>query len=604
VTQFLESSQIALNSSAMGAVEKIIESVRDHLNPPHGGSLVNLFAAPERAIELHAESRDWPSWDLTARQLCDLELLLNGGFSPLRGFMSRADYESTCSQMRLADGQLWPIPVVLDVPGKFAESLAPGAKVALRDAEGVMLAVLHVDEIWQADRHAEAEAVFGTTSSHHPGADYLLKQTNPWYVGGKLEGVQLPAHYDLRALRLTPAELRAEFKHLGWRRIVAFQTRNPMHRAHQELTFRAAKQVEASLLIHPSVGMTKPGDVEYYVRVRCYQELLSKYPTGTVKLALLPLAMRMGGPREALWHAIIRKNYGCSHLIVGRDHAGPGNDENGKPFYGSYDAQQLLLAHQEEIGITTVPFNTMVYVEEQDTYVQENEIPSGARTLNISGTELRRRLSEGRDLPSWFTFEEVARELRRNYPPRHRQGFTLFFTGLSGSGKSTIANILRVKFLEMGGRPVTLLDGDLVRKHLSSELGFSKEHRDINIRRIGFVASEITKNGGIAICAPIAPYDSIRKEVRAAVQPGGGFVLVHLSTGLGTCESRDRKGLYAKARAGLVQHFTGISDPYEVPTDSEVVIDTSDLSPEESAQEILLYLEREGYIGVDGRNGS
>ena len=578
--------------------------MQDHLNSPYGGTLVNLLAPPERASDLQGESRDWPSWDLTAKQLCDLELLLNGGFSPLRGYMSRTDYEGTCSNMRLANGQLWPIPIVLDVPEKFARSLGPNSKVALRDPEGVMLAALHVEGVWQPDRQAEAESVFGTTSEFHPGVGYLAKQTHPWYVGGSLEGVQLPTHYDFKTLRLTPTELRTEFAQRGWRRIVAFQTRNPMHRAHQELTFRAAKQVEANLLLHPSVGMTKPGDVEYYVRVRCYQELLSRYPPGTVKLALLPLAMRMGGPREVLWHAIIRKNYGCSHLIVGRDHAGPGNDENGKPFYGPYAAQQLFITHQKELGITPVPFNTMVYVEDQDTYVQESEVPAGVRTLNISGTDLRRRLSEGRELPSWFTFEEVARELQRNYPPRHRQGFTLFFTGLSGSGKSTIANILRVKFLEMGGRPVTLLDGDLVRKHLSSELGFSKEHRDINIRRIGFVASEITKNGGIAICAPIAPYDSVRKEVRAAVQPGGGFVLVHLSTRLEACESRDRKGLYAKARAGLVQHFTGISDPYEAPADAEVVIDTTDLSPEESAQEILLYLEREGYIGVNRQNGS
>ena len=578
--------------------------MQDHLNSPYGGTLVSLLAPPERASDLQGESRDWPSWDLTAKQLCDLELLLNGGFSPLRGYMSRTDYEGTCSNMRLANGQLWPIPIVLDVPEKFARSLGPNSKVALRDPEGVMLAALHVEGVWQPDRQAEAESVFGTTSEFHPGVGYLAKQTHPWYVGGSLEGVQLPTHYDFKTLRLTPSELRTEFAQRGWRRIVAFQTRNPMHRAHQELTFRAAKQVEANLLLHPSVGMTKPGDVEYYVRVRCYQELLSRYPPGTVKLALLPLAMRMGGPREVLWHAIIRKNYGCSHLIVGRDHAGPGNDENGKPFYGPYAAQQLFITHQKEIGITPVPFNTMVYVEDQDTYVQESEVPAGVRTLNISGTDLRRRLSEGRELPSWFTFEEVARELQRNYPPRHRQGFTLFFTGLSGSGKSTIANILRVKFLEMGGRPVTLLDGDLVRKHLSSELGFSKEHRDINIRRIGFVASEITKNGGIAICAPIAPYDSVRKEVRAAVQPGGGFVLVHLSTRLEACESRDRKGLYAKARAGLVQHFTGISDPYEAPADAEVVIDTTDLSPEESAQEILLYLEREGYIGVNRQNGS
>lgn len=387
---------------------------------------------------------------------------------------------------------------------------------------------------------------------------------------------------------------------MGWRRVVAFQTRNPMHRAHQELTFRAAKKVEANLLIHPSVGMTKPGDVDYYIRVRCYEALLSKYPKDTVKLSLLPLAMRMGGPREAVWHAIIRKNHGCTHFIVGRDHAGPGNDQKNKPFYGPYEAQELLRKHQNELGVTMVPFQMMVYLEDKDTYVPEDEVPDGSRVLNISGTELRRRLAEGKEIPSWFTFPEVVRELQRSYPPRHKQGFTVFFTGLSGSGKSTIANVLRVKFLEMGGRPVTLLDGDLVRKHLSSELGFSKEHRDINIRRIGYVASEITKNGGIAICAPIAPYDSVRKQVREMIHPHGGFILIHVSTPIETCEQRDRKGLYAKARAGLVQNFTGVSDPYEVPMDADVTIDTANLTPEEAAQEIILHLEREGFIGANG----
>ena len=577
--------------------------MQDHLNPPHGGHLVDLFASPERVPELQAHSRDWPSWDLTARQLCDLELLLVGGFSPLRGFMTRADYESCCLKMRLAEGTIWPIPITLDVPDELARTLAPGGVLALRDPEGVMLAVLHVEEIWQPDRRAEAKLVFGSTSSFHPGVAHLFERSHPSYVGGRLEGLQLPAHYDFRDLRLTPAELRAEFVRAGWRRVVAFQTRNPMHRAHQELTLRAAKKVEANLLLHPSVGMTKPGDVEYYVRVRCYRSLLSKYPKATVKLSLLPLAMRMGGPREAVWHAIIRKNYGASHFIVGRDHAGPGKDEHGKPFYDPYAAQELLGAHQQEIGITMVPFQMMVYLENEDRYVPEDEVPNGARVLNISGTELRSRLSEGREIPSWFTFPEVAGELQRTYAPRDRQGFTVFFTGLSGSGKSTIANVLRVKLLEMGGRPVTLLDGDIVRKHLSSELGFSREHRDINIRRIGFVASEITKNGGIAICAPIAPYHQVRKEVRAMVESGGGFILVYLSTPLEVCEARDRKGLYAKARAGLVKQFTGISDPYEVPDDAEVVVDTRDLTPEEVAQEIFLHLEREGYIGAT-RNGA
>ncbi len=564
---------------------------------------MNLLAAPQRAAEIIKESRDWPSWDLTQRQLCDLELLLNGGFSPLRGFMTREDYEGVCHQMRLKNGTVWPMPITLDVTEDFARTLRPGKRLALRDPEGVMVAALHVEDIWQPDREAEAAAVFKTTDTFHPGVAALLRQANPWYVGGQVEGVRLPAHYDFRPLRLTPAELRTEFSRLGWRRVVAFQTRNPMHRAHQELTMRAAQQMEANLLIHPSVGMTKPGDVEYYVRVRCYQSMLPKYPRDTARLSLLPLAMRMGGPREAVWHAIIRKNHGCTHFIVGRDHAGPGKDQAGKPFYGPYEAQELLSSHQKEIGVTMVPFRMLVYLEDQDTYVPEDEVPQGARILNISGTELRKRLTEGRELPSWFTFPEVARELQRSYLPRHRQGFTVFFTGLSGSGKSTIANVLRVKFLEMGGRPVTLLDGDIVRKNLSSELGFSKEHRDINIRRIGFVASEITKNGGIALCAPIAPYDSIRKEVRGMIQPHGGFVLVHVSTPLEVCEARDRKGLYAKARAGLVQNFTGVNDPYEPPQDAAVVIDTTDITPEEAAQEIFLHLERENYIGASSDDG-
>jgi sulfate adenylyltransferase len=572
-----------------------------HLIAPHGGELVDLSVSTERAAELKNHSREWPSWDLSPRQICDLELLLSGGFSPLHGFMTRPDYDGVCHNMKLASGVLWPMPITLDVTEQFAKSLKPGtSKVALRDPEGVMLAVLHVEDVWQPDRQAEAKAVFNTTSDAHPGVDYLINKANPWYIGGKIEGLQAPSHYDFKNLRLTPAELRNEFARLGWRRVVAFQTRNPMHRAHQELTFRAAKTVEANLLIHPSVGMTKPGDVDFFTRVRCYQLLMSKYPQGTVKLSLLPLAMRMGGPREAIWHALIRKNHGVTHFIVGRDHAGPGSDRNGKPFYGPYEAQELFKKHEADIGVTMVPFNMMVYLEDQNKYVPDNEVPSGARVLNISGTELRQRLNEGREIPGWFTYPEVVHELRRSYPPRHQQGVTIFFTGLSGSGKSTIANVLLTKFLEVGGRPVTILDGDLVRKHLSSELGFSKEHRDINIRRIGYVASEITKNGGIAICAPIAPYDSVRKQVRHMIEPYGGFILVHIATPVETCEQRDRKGLYAKARAGIIKEFTGISDPYEAPADAEVTIDTAELTAEEAAQEIILHLEREGFIGVAG----
>jgi sulfate adenylyltransferase len=587
-----------INQQSLPTLNK--SSANSHLVAPHGGELINLILGREQAADTKAASRDFASWDLTPRQICDLELLLNGGFSPLTGFMNKDDYESVCSEMRLSSGILWPMPITLDVTEAFAKTLQPGSsKIALRDAEGVMIAILHVEDVWQPDRQAEAKAVFNSTSTAHPGVAYLMNRSNPWYVGGQLEGLQIPSHYDFKNLRLTPAELRAEFTKQGWRRIVAFQTRNPMHRAHVELTFRAAKQVEASLLIHPSVGMTKPGDVDYFTRVRCYQLLVGKYPAGTTKLALLPLAMRMGGPREAIWHALIRKNHGCTHFIVGRDHAGPGKDTDGKPFYGPYEAQELFKNNEPAIGVTMVPFQMMVYLEDKDKYFPDNEVPEGARVLNISGTELRTRLNEGRELPTWFTYPEVAKELRRSFPPRARQGLTIFFSGLSGSGKSTIANVLMTKFLEVGGRPVTLLDGDLVRKHLSSELGFSKEHRDINIRRIGYVASEITKNGGIAICAPIAPYDATRKEIRAMIDPVGGFILVHLSTSVDVCERRDRKGLYAKARAGILKEFTGISDPYEEPADAEVRINTAELSAAEAAQEIILHLEREGFIGMN-----
>jgi sulfate adenylyltransferase len=581
-----------------GPFGKENSSMSQHLIEPHGGSLTDLLVSDERAAELKRLSRDWPSWDLTPRQICDLELLLNGGFSPLRGFMTQDDYASVCQKVRLSDGTLWPLPIVLDVTEELASTLKAGDTLALRDPEGTMLAALHVDSIWQPDRLREAQQVFGTTNAEHPGTKYVLELTQPYYVGGRLEGAALPSHYDFVELRFTPAKLREKFAALGWQKVVAFQTRNPMHRAHQELTFRAAADIEANLLIHPVVGMTKPGDVDHFTRVRCYQAVLRHYPKNTALLSLLPLAMRMGGPREALLHAIIRKNYGCTHLVVGRDHAGPGSDSSGKPFYGPYEAQELLRQHKGELGIQMVPFKMMVYVEDKDVYMPVDEVPESVKTKSISGTELRERLASGREIPSWFSFPEVIAELRRTYPPRGQQGFTVLFTGLPSSGKSTLANVLVTKLMEIGGRPTTLLDGDLVRKHLSSELGFSKEHRDINIRRIGWVASEITKNGGIAVCAPIAPYDRIRKEVRQMVEPVGGFVLVHVATPVEVCEQRDRKGLFAKARAGIIKEFTGVSDPYEEPNDAEIIVDTTELSPQEGVQSVILHLEKEGYVSL------
>ena len=563
---------------------------------PHGGHLVDGMVPATEVESLKHAAGALPSWDLTARQLCDLEMLLTGAFSPLRGFMVRGDYESVRDQMRLSDGSLWPMPITLDVDQKFADAIGDARQIALRDPEGVVLAILDVEDRWQPDRALEAEKVFGTTDRKHPGVSHLLERSHPVYIGGRLHGLELPRHYDFGHLRSTPAELRALFAKLGWSRIVAFQTRNPMHRAHLELTFRAAQIAEANLLIHPVVGLTKPGDIDHYTRVRCYEKLLRHYPDQTTTLSLLHLAMRMGGPREALWHAIIRKNHGCTHFIVGRDHAGPGADSTGKPFYGPYDAQTLVAEHQAELGITMVPFQEMVYVQERAQYMPADEVKDGDTVLNISGTELRRRLQEGLDIPSWFTYPEVIEELRRTHPARHKQGFTVFFTGLSGSGKSTIANALLVRLLELGTRPVTLLDGDIVRKNLSSELGFSKEHRDLNVQRIGFVAAEITKNGGIAICAPIAPYKGSREIVRENVSAGGVFVEIHVSTPLETCEGRDRKGLYALARAGKIKEFTGISDPYEVPENPEMRIDTTSLPPDQAVQQIVLKLEALGLI--------
>ncbi|MFP4177051.1 MAG: bifunctional sulfate adenylyltransferase/adenylylsulfate kinase [Planctomycetota bacterium] len=570
-----------------------------HLSTPHGGELVDPLVDDDRASELKERSTDWASWDLTERQLCDIELLLNGGFSPLEGFMTRDDYTGVCEQMRLSDGTLWPIPITLDITRDLAEGVQTGDMLALRDREGVMLAALHVEDIWAPDLEHEGHCVYGTSDAAHPAVEYLATHSNPVYVGGRIEGLQLPVHYDYRELRNTPAQLREKFHQNGWRKVVGFQTRNPMHKAHYELTMRALRKLEANLLIHPVVGMTKPGDVDYHTRIRCYEKLLPHYPPNAAMLSLLPLAMRMGGPREAMWHALIRKNYGCTHFIVGRDHAGPGDDSNGAPFYDPYDAHGLLEEHEEEMGIEIATFEHMAYVPEEDCYMALPEIPDDMNGKYISGTDLRSRLEDGRRIPEWFSFPEVVDELRETYPPRENQGFTVFFTGLPSSGKSTAANVLLVKLREMGERKVTLLDGDIVRRNLSSELGFSKEHRDLNIRRIGFVASEITKNGGVAICAPIAPYDAVRKEVRNMIESGGGFNLVHVDTPVEVCEQRDRKGLYAKARKGIVKNFTGISDPYEEPDDAEVVLDTVELDPEECAQEVLLHLEKEGYIGSE-----
>jgi sulfate adenylyltransferase len=498
--------------------------------------------------------------------------------------------------MRLADGTLWPLPVTLDVGADFAESTSIGDVLALRDQEGVMIASLTVKELWQPDRGAEVLAHFGTDDPAHPGVKMHLHRARPWAIAGRIEGLRLPIHYDYREMRLKPVELRRKFKRLGWRRVLAFQTHRVIHRGQQVMMMEAAQEAGANLLIHPVVGQDEPGDADHYTRVRCYQALMPHFPRFMARLNLLPLAVRGAGPREALLQAIVHKNHGCSHFMV--DFGGEGSvlESPGAPGFSSDEAAKIVAEHLGELGVEMIPSEERVYLEHAKRFVKVEEIPDDRRVLRITTDEVRRRLDDGREIPDWFTYAAVARELNRSRPSRRAKGLTIFFTGLSGSGKSTVANALRVRLLEWGGRGVTLLDGDLVRKNLSSELGFSKEHRDLNIRRIGFVAAVITRAGGVAICAPIAPYDVGRREVREMISRCGGFVLVYISTPLEVCEARDRKGMYAKARAGIVKEFTGISDPYEEPVDADVVIDTSKLSPAEATREVLLFLEREGYI--------
>lgn len=561
---------------------------------PYAESLLVHF---RRAEGLKHESLRYPSIDLNVRQLCDLELLLNRAFYPLQGFMCREEYESVLDSMRLPDGSLWPVPICLDVDEKLARSLEPGQPLALRDGEGFMLAVLHVEEIWQPDLAREAEVVHGTVDpARHPGARAFLEDTKPWYVGGKLEGLHLPQHYDFPDLRLTPSETHRFFAQNGWRKVIGFQTRDHLHCAHKEMILRAAREAGASIFLHPAVDRPRPGDLDHFTLVHCYKQFVRQFPRNMILLGLTPFAERFAGPREALLQAIVRKNYGCTHYVVAEDQCDPFAANGRDLFYPRGSAQELLARHESDVGITMVPLRRMVYVEDKAQYVPVDEVASGMSVKEISSAELRRRLMEGLEIPDWFSFPEVVAELRRAYPPRHKQGFTVFLTGLSGAGKSTLAKVLYTKFMEMRDRPVTLLDGDIVRKNLSSELTFSREHRDLNIRRIGFVASEITKNGGIAICAPIAPYEETRQAVRELISSCGGFVEVHMSTPLSICETRDRKGIYAKAKAGVMKGVTGVDDPYIPPSNPELRIDTTELTPTEAAQEVLLYLEEQGYI--------
>lgn len=535
-------------------------------------------------------------WVVTPRQRCDLEMILNKGFAPLTGFITQPDYENVIHSMRLANHSLWPMPITFDVPVEFAEKISLSDKVELYDVDNTLLAQMTVTDKWQPNKMLEAKQVFGTQDLKHPAVNYLIKTAGDYYLGGPIELVQMPKHHDFTELRFTPDALKTLFSKLGLNHIVGFQTRNPIHRAHMELTLRAAQQIDGHVLIHPVVGLTKPGDIDYFTRVRCYQKILHYYPSQKALLSLLPLAMRMGGPREALWHALIRKNYGCTHFIVGRDHAGPGNDSNGNAFYDPYAAQKIALDYQDEMGISIIPFHEMVYVKERRQYCPSNELTSSDTPLSISGTELRSRLLTEQPIPEWFSFPEIIQELHQAYPPKHKQGFTLFFTGLSGAGKTTLANALIAKLMSQGRRNITLLDGDVVRRILTNELGFSKAERDLNIKRIGYVASEVTKAGGVVICAAIAPYREARDSNRQLISQHGGFIEIYLSTSVLECEKRDTKGLYAKARRGELKGLTGIDDPYEPPLEAEIEIDTSICNIEDSVNNIMHFLQDAGYL--------
>lgn len=560
---------------------------------PYGGRLVNLIVHSEEADDLKAYASELASVQISERAVCDLELLTCGGFSPLDQFMDRNDFAAVVESMRLANGFLFPIPITLPIDDDVEIHL--DRDIALRNSKNELLAVMTVEDIYEWNKDEFAEKVFGTRDVRHP----LVAEMHRWgklNMSGKLRVLEPPQRYDFKKLRLTPTQTRARLEEIGYNNVVAFQTRNPLHRVHEELTKRAIDKVNGVLLLHPVVGMTKPGDVDHFTRVRTYKALAEQYyESDRIVLALLSLAMRLAGPREALWHAIIRRNYGANYLIVGRDHASPGKDSDGKPFYGPYDAQEMVKSHEKEIGVGMIPFTELVYLPGKEIYEERSKIKPGTHIASISGTQVREEyLNNGKTLPSWFTRPEVSQILTEIYPPKHRQGICIWFTGLSGAGKSTTAEVLTALLLEHG-RQVTVLDGDVVRTHLSKGLGFSKEDRDTNIRRIGFVAAEIVRHGGVVICAAVSPYRATRNDVRNMVGKDR-FIEVFVNTPLEVCEERDVKGMYTKARRGEIKGFTGIDDPYESPLHPEITLETVGHTPEMNSKLILNYLIEQGFV--------
>ncbi|MCF8029920.1 MAG: bifunctional sulfate adenylyltransferase/adenylylsulfate kinase [Desulfohalobiaceae bacterium] len=561
----------------------------------HSESLLVHF---RRVEHIKAQAVNYQSLKLNERQLCDLELLCNRAFYPLNGFLNRREYESVLESGRLPEGWIWPLPICLDVPEDVALNLEPETPLSLLDQEGFLLAILHVEDVWRPDKRQEAQRIFGTEDeTRHPSVFHLYHRMHSYYAGGRIEGIHPPPHYDFPELRIPPSETHRLFTSRGWRNVIGFHTEKPLHCAHKEMILEAARKAGASIFVNPVIGIPSPGDLDHFTMVRSYQAFVEHFPKNIIQLGLLPFASRKAGPKEALLQALIRKNYGCTHFMVAPDHADPFmHNSNNHLFYPVGEAQELLRENQDELSITCVELTPMVYVQDRAQYLPEHQVDDTMEAKKISSSELRRRLEFDLEIPEWFSFPDVVRELKKSHPPRHEQGLTIFLTGLSGAGKSTLARILYVKFMEMRDRPVTLLDGDIVRRNLSSELDYSRKHREINVRRIGFVASEITKNRGIAICAPIAPYEESRRHNRELIEQYGGYIEVYLNTPLSVCENRDRKGIYAKAKQGIMKGVTGIDDPYIPPSNPEIALNTSEFTPVEAAQQVLLYLEEQGYI--------
>jgi sulfate adenylyltransferase len=572
----------------------MISSLRMKQQSPHGGTLINLFATGKEHADLSRATLSLPRIYLNSRQLCDLELLMDGAFSPLTGFLDQKDYESVVSSMRLANGILWPIPIVLDVDD--ITGYKKGMKVVLCDEYGKPLAILTITSIYEPDKRQEARRVYGSVNTDHFGVRYLLHQTGRYYIGGSVTGLSRVDRFDFMNFRKTPRELRRLFSKNKWESVIGFQTRNPVHRIHHAMMKQAALDFHAHVLLHPSVGLTKEGDIDYITRVHSYIALYDRYMKDFAMLSLLPLAMRMGGPREALWHAIIRKNYGCTHFIVGRDHAGPGKDRDGVSYYGPYEAQELVNNYAKELNMTVISYKEMMYLPKMNVYVPEDKVPKRARVQNVSGTKVRELIRSGAHIPEWISYPEVVAELRRGIAKEKKEGVTIFLTGLPCAGKSTIARVLCGRLLEIQDKKVTFLDGDVIRQNLSKGLGFSKEDRNINIKRIGFVAGEVTRHGGIAICSAVAPYEEARQANRERISKYGTYIEVYVSTPLSVCRKRDVKGLYKRGTLGKVKGITGVDDPYEVPKKPELTIRTVHSTPLAAANRILTYLTAQHLI--------